>query len=990
MNKFILSFIIVNSFLFGGITTVFGQELNVTGIIKGADGMPLPGANIIEKGTKNGVQTDIDGQFTIDLIDRNATIVISFIGFTTQEIPVNGQETLDITLENADTALEDVLIVGYGSVKKSDLTGAVSQVSSKEVNAFPSGSVMQSLQGRAAGVQVSQNTGAPGAGFSVRIRGSNSIQGNNDPLYVIDGFPFSGSPTNLNNSDIESIEVLKDASATAIYGSRGANGVVLITTKKGRDGATKVEIESSYSIQQRSSKLDLLNGTEYADFMNLQAQNDGLDPYFTSQEVAGFGEGFDWQDFVYREGNIQTNSVNLSGGDERTQFSMGGSIFNNEGIIKGSDYKRYSVRLNLTHRLNDKVKIDWSNSLSYLDTRRKDSSGGSRGGSLIGASISAAPISTPYNDDGTYRVLSTQYPFIAPDIVNPINFINENSYRIQANVVLSNLAFVYNPTPELTLKISGGIENRDDRADGYTTRNFFNSDGSASVSTNQQRSLLSENTITYQKIFNDKHAFTALAGITYQNFKNTNLAGSGLGFISDVFESNQLQSAENPGIPSTGYSDSSLMSYLGRINYSFNDRYLLTLSMRSDGSSRYSEGEKWGNFPSAALAWKASEESFIGNLNIFSELKFRGSWGLVGSQAISPYTTLNILSSGYTVFDDELYNTLAPGSRLPNDLKWETTEQLNVGVDAGFFNNRLSLTLDYYVKNTEDLLNTVRLPSSTGYLSSIRNIGEVENKGIELGISGDIFRGDFKWNLAANISANRNKVIKLNGGEDILTSNISLLAVQDNVSILREGRPIGQFWGYLEDGYTDEGQINIVDLNEDGVISAEDKTYIGDPNADFIYGINSEMSYKNFNLSFFIQGSEGNDIFNVSAIPVTMDYGQGLNTLREVYQDNWSPTNTDAKYPLVSRSTSAYVSDRWIEDGSYIRLKNIELAYSIPLDYDFMEKAQVYISGQNLVTITNYSWLDPEVNSQGAGSPGIDYLSYPVAKGFTLGLRMVF
>ncbi|MGJ8550908.1 SusC/RagA family TonB-linked outer membrane protein [Winogradskyella wichelsiae] len=990
MNKFILSFIIVNSFLFGGISTVFGQELNVTGIIKGADGMPLPGANIIEKGTKNGVQTDIDGQFTIDLIDRNATIVISFIGFTTQEIPVNGQETLDITLENADTALEDVLIVGYGSVKKSDLTGAVSQVSSKEVNAFPSGSVMQSLQGRAAGVQVSQNTGAPGAGFSVRIRGSNSIQGNNDPLYVIDGFPFSGSPTNLNNSDIESIEVLKDASATAIYGSRGANGVVLITTKKGRDGATKVEIESSYSIQQRSSKLDLLNGTEYADFMNLQAQNDGLDPYFTSQEVAGFGEGFDWQDFVYREGNIQTNSVNLSGGDERTQFSMGGSIFNNEGIIKGSDYKRYSVRLNLTHRLNDKVKIDWSNSLSYLDTRRKDSSGGSRGGSLIGASISAAPISTPYNDDGTYRVLSTQYPFIAPDIVNPINFINENSYRIQANVVLSNLAFVYNPTPELTLKISGGIENRDDRADGYTTRNFFNSDGSASVSTNQQRSLLSENTITYQKIFNDKHAFTALAGITYQNFKNTNLAGSGLGFISDVFESNQLQSAENPGIPSTGYSDSSLMSYLGRINYSFNDRYLLTLSMRSDGSSRYSEGEKWGNFPSAALAWKASEESFIDNLNIFSELKFRGSWGLVGSQAISPYTTLNILSSGYTVFDDELYNTLAPGSRLPNDLKWETTEQLNVGVDAGFFNNRLSLTLDYYVKNTEDLLNTVRLPSSTGYLSSIRNIGEVENKGIELGISGDIFRGDFKWNLAANISANRNKVIKLNGGEDILTSNISLLAVQDNVSILREGRPIGQFWGYLEDGYTDEGQINIVDLNEDGVISAEDKTYIGDPNADFIYGINSEMSYKNFNLSFFIQGSEGNDIFNVSAIPVTMDYGQGLNTLREVYQDNWSPSNTDAKYPLVSRSTSAYVSDRWIEDGSYIRLKNIELAYSIPLDYDFMEKAQVYISGQNLVTITNYSWLDPEVNSQGAGSPGIDYLSYPVAKGFTLGLRMVF
>ena len=990
MNKFILSFIIINSFLLGGISTVFGQELNVTGIIKGANGIPLAGANIIEKGTQNGVQADIDGKFTIDLTNSKATVVISFLGFTTQEIAVNGRETLDVILENADTELEDVLVVGYGSVKKSDLTGAVSQVSSREVNAFPSGSVMQSLQGRAAGVKVSQNTGAPGAGFSVRIRGANSIQGNNDPLYVIDGFPFSGSPTNLNNSDIESIEVLKDASATAIYGSRGANGVVLITTKKGRDGATKVEIESSYSIQQQTSKLDLLNGTEYASFMNLQAQNDGVSPYFTSQEVAAFGDGFDWQDFVFREGAIKSNSINVTGGNDKTQFSMGGSIFNNEGIIKGSDYKRYSLRLNLTHNISDKVKVDWSNSLSYLDTRRKDSSGGSRGGSLIGGSISAAPISTPFNDDGSYRVLSTEYPFIAPDIVNPINYINERTSRVQANVVLSNLAFIYNPIPELTLKVSGGIENRDDRTDVYTTRNFFNSDGAASVSANQQRSLLSENTITYQKTFSDKHTFTALAGVTFQSFTNNYLAGSGVGFISDVFESSQLQSAETPGIPATAYSDSSLLSYLSRINYSFNDRYLLTLSMRSDGSSRYSEGEKWGNFPSAALAWKASEENFINNLNVFSELKFRGSWGLVGSQAISPYTTLNILSSGYTVFDDQLYNTLAPGSRLPNDLKWETTEQLNVGMDAGFFNNRLSLTLDYYIKTTKDLLNTVRLPSSTGYLSSIRNVGEVENRGLELGISGDIFRGDFNWRLSANISANRNKVLKLNGGEDILTSNISLLAVQDNVSILREGRPIGQFWGYLEDGYTDEGQINLVDLNNDGEISAEDKTYIGDPNPDFIYGINSEMSYKNFGLSFFIQGSEGNDIFNVSAIPVTMDYGQGLNTLREVYLDNWSPTNTDAKYPIISRSTSAYVSDRWVEDGSYIRLKNIEFSYSIPLDYDFMEKAQVYISGQNLITITNYSWLDPEVNSQGAGRPGIDYLSYPVAKGFTLGVRMVF
>ena len=964
------------------------MQYQVSGIVTDKEGTPLPGANILEKGTTNGTQVDFDGNFTIAVADENAVLMVSYIGFATKEVNVNGQTSISVSLEESASGLEEVVVVGYGTVKKSDLTGSVAQISSENVNAFPSANVMQSLQGRAAGIQVYQSTGAPGAGVSVRIRGSNSVQGNNEPLYVIDGFPYSGSPTNLNNSDIESIEVLKDASAAAIYGSRGANGVVMITTKQGKSGLTKVDFESNYTVQKLRSKLDLLSGKEYALFANLQAENDNLDPYFSQDEIDSFGEGFDWQDFVFREAPIKSNSVNISGGNEKTKYSLGGSLFGQEGIIKGSNYNRYSFRINLKHDIGKRVSVNWSNSLSYLKTERKDSDGGSRGNSLIGAAISAASISTPYNEDGSYRVLANEYPFVAPDIINPINFINEQSTETKANIVLSNIAFIYNPIPDLTIKVSGGIENRDDRTDTYTSRNFYNSNGRASVSTAQSRSLLSENTINYTKTFNDKHQFSVLAGYTYQNFTNTYLAASGNGFLSDVFETHQLESAATPGIPSSGYSESVLTSYLGRFNYSLNDKYLFTASMRSDGSSRYSTGNKWGNFPSAAIAWKAIKENFVNDLNVFSDLKFRASWGLTGSQAISPYTTLNLLSSGVTVFDDQLYNTFAPGTRLPGDLKWETTEQFDVGVDLGFFGSRLLFTADYYTKNTTDLLNTVNLPSSTGFISTIRNVGEVQNKGLEIGVTGKLFTGEFQWDVAANISSNRNKVVKLYNGQDILSSFISVLVVQDNISILREGRPIGQFWGFVEDGYDENGQIKIRDLDGNGSISSEDKTYIGDPNPDFIYGLNSHMSYRNFDLTLFIQGSQGNDIFNVSAIPVTMDYGQGLNTLREVFDNNWSPNNVDSKYPLISRSTSAYASDRWVEDGSYARLKNIELAYSIPIDKALINKAQIYISGQNLITLTNYSWWDPEVNSRGGNSPGIDYLSYPIAKSFTLGLRI--
>lgn len=969
------------------------REIDIRGKVTDERGEPIPGATVVVEGTNIGTVTNIDGEFALN-VGEGAVLRVSFIGYTAKRVTVSNQSTINVTLSEDLSSLEEVVVVGYGAVKKSDLTGSVSQVKAAEINAFPTSNIMQALSGRAAGVQVIQNNGAPGAGISVRIRGTNSIQGGNEPLYVIDGFPFSGNPTNLNNFDIESIEILKDASATAIYGSRGANGVVLITTKQGKEGVTTVDFETNYSIQTIRKKLDLMNGREYAELQNRQATNDNLAPYFTQAQLDSFGEGFDWQDLIFQQAPILSSSLNVSGGNNKTQYSISGSFFGQEGIIKGSDYNRYSIRTNINHSISDKVQLTFSNTLTHLSTERRDSGGGSRGNSMIGSAISAAPISSPFNDDGSYRVLGNEYPFIAVDVINPLNFINEQTNETKANVVLTNMAFIYSPIKDLTLKISGGIENRDDRNDAYTTRNYFNSPGRASVGTSQFRSLLSENTLSYNKTLGTKHQINALAGFTYQDFITTSLSASGIGFLSDAFETYSLAASATPGIPSSGYSNAVLLSYLGRINYSFDGKYLFTASFRSDGSSRYSPENKWGYFPSGAFAWRISDENFFPDNSVLSDMKFRASWGMTGSQAINPYATLNQLSPGRTIFENRMFNTFAPSTVLPGNLKWETTEQIDIGLDMGLWQDRVVLNVDYYIKNTRDLLNTVRLPSSLGFTTTIQNIGAVQNKGIEFSADAKILTGAFKWDLFGNIAFNRNRVVSLHNGEDILGAFVNVLVVGDNVTILREGRPIGQFYGFLEDGYTETGQIRFQDLNGDGTINNSDKTYIGDPNPQFIYGLNSTMNYRNFEFSMFIQGSYGNDIFNVSSIPSTLDFGQGLNMPSEVYYDHWSAENTNAKYPRISRSTSARISDRFVEDGSFLRFRNIQLAYQIPTNIfnaNWFRSAQIYASAQNLITLTNYSWWDPEVNSRGAGTQqGIDHYSYPIPKSLTFGFRLGF
>lgn len=986
-----LTIIIALVSFFLSIWGVNAQEASLSGKVSMQDGSPVPGVTVVIKGTLIGTITDSDGQFQIKSPADSKTLVFSFVGMKTKEVPITSSTSYTVTLEEDVYNLEEVVAIGYGTIKKSDLTGSVSSVKSDEISAIPSSSVLQALSGRAAGVLVKQNTGAPGGSVSVRIRGTNSIQGSNEPLYVIDGFP--GDIGTLNNADISNIEILKDASATAIYGSRGANGVVLITTIGGAAGETKIDFESSYGIQTLRKKLDMMNGSEYAEFYNEQQVNDGRGEYFSQAEINAFGEGTDWQDLCFQSAPIVNNTLTISGGNEKTQFAVSGSYFDQEGIIKNSGYNRYSLMTNINHKINKYISFQTGVKLAKNNVLNQNSMGGNRGSSLNGSILSAAPTLTPFNEDGSINNIMISYPFMGNAIYNPFYYIDETQSEGKANKVIANAAFLIEPIKGLTIKIAGNVENTDYRSDYYQTLDFLNSSGYASVSTTQNLYYLSENTINYVKTFNEKHNFSALAGYTYEESVYTSLSGSGTGFLSDVTETANLEGASTPGIPNSSYSKNTLISYIGRVNYSFDSKYLFTASVRADGSSKYSEGSKWGYYPSGAFAWRVTNESFMENLPFISDLKLRTSWGLTGSQAIEPYSTLTQLYSGKTVFGKSLYNTFAPSTTLPGNLKWETTEQKDVGLDIAFLNGRYGLTTDYYIKNTRDLLNTVQLPPTSGYSNTIKNVGEVKNSGLEFSAYAKILDGFFKWDINANISFNKSKVVKLYEGQDII-SGVSVVFISDINNILREGEPMSVFYGYLDDGYDENGQPVYKDFTPDGEFTQDDRTIIGDPNPDFIYGLNSTMSFKNLKLTMFWQGSYGNDIANVSAIGNTLDYGYGLNMLREVYEDHWTPDNTDAKYPKITNNLDLNFSERLVEDGSYLRLRNIELAYNIrSSNITWLRNASVYVSGQNLLTITKYSWWDPEVNSMGGSNSirqGMDYYTYPASKSVTLGIKVGF
>lgn len=976
------------------------QKKRITGTVTDVNGIPVIGANIVEVGTANGTVTDANGKFSLS-VDAEATIHISYIGYLGQRIATAGQSTFSITLSEDTKALDELIVIGYGIVKKSDLTGSISSVKGADLNAFPVAIITQALSGRAAGVQVLQNTGRPGASISLRIRGTNSIMGGNEPLYVIDGFP--GGISSLNTEDIESIEILKDASATAIYGSRGANGVVLITTKKGEIGETKVEYEGNYSIQKVRKKLDLLNAKEYAMFYNEQQINDGSGAYFTEEEINSLGEGTDWQDLIFQTAPIQKHSLSVSGGNQKIKYLFGGGHFDQEGIIKNSNYSRNTFKANIDATINNKIKLGFVSHFSQNVNKNNGSEyGGSRGNGLLGGALSAPPTVNPYDNDGNYLRLTTVYPFMSNVIKNPLNFIYENKYETRFTSGVINTYINYEPIKDLTIKISGGISKGFWRTNNYQTTKFVDSKGNASYSSSGDMTLLNENIINYIKNFNDVHNISVMGAFTYENYKYTTLGASGSGFFNDIVETYAIGTASTINVPSSGYSDYTLLSYLGRINYTYRDKYFITANFRADGSSRYSEGDKWGYFPSAALAWRLSNEEFFNENTICNDLKLRIGYGSSGSTAIGAYQTLTMLSPG-KVYLGELFTYYAPSAKYPGKLKWETTDQTNFGIDAGFFENKIRLTADYYIKSTRNLLNNVTMPASTGYTYTIQNIGEIQNKGIEFMIDANIYNLEkFRWHTSLTFSLNRNKVIKLYKGEDVTGSSYNVGSINDFINILREGHPVGAFYGYKENGYHEEtGQILYLDSEGNNTLkpTSKDKEFIGDPNPDFIYGFNSHMSFNNFEFSFFIQGSQGNDIFNISKNTQNCDYNFGLNVTKDVFESHWKESNSPAenakvKYPKISRYSLANVSDRFVEDGSYIRLKNIEIAYNVPARLlGNIKLFQIYISAQNALTFTKYSWFDPEVNVFGGSSSinqGIDYNGYPSAKTYSMGVRLMF
>jgi TonB-linked SusC/RagA family outer membrane protein len=980
-----------------GITDLPPPPADVTGKVTDEKGNPILGATVTVKATGQSTATDQDGAFILKGVAKDAVLIISYTGYKTEEINLRGRHEIRLSMAINVRALNEIVVVGYGTVRKRDLTGSVSQVKPAEVTSYPTNNIVNALQGRATGVLVQQNNGAPGGNISVRIRGANSILGGNEPLYVIDGFPFSGNPTFLQNADIESIEILKDASSIAIYGSRGANGVIIITTKSGRSGKTLVDLETGYSIQSPMKKIKLMNGQQYAQFYNEQAANDNVAPYFTQQQIDSFAKGpnTDWQDLVMHKAPMLSTNLNISGGNDKTRFSLSSGVFRQDGIIRNSNYNRYTLRGSLSHDISRIFSVSYNIYLTRIDSRRQNSGSGNRGGDLISGMLMAPPTLTPYLSDGSYRRLNTAYSFISNVIVNPLVTIYKVSDKIKSDKVFSNAALTIKPIKDLSIRISGGVQNENNRADQYTAiEPSTNSTGSATVNTSQNTSFLNENVVTYNKTLGE-HRFTVTGGFTYQDYVYTTLVASGTGFLSDIIQTGSLGSAATPGIPTSSYQKWGLLSYLGRLNYSYADKYLATVSFRRDGSSRYSAGNKWSNFPSAALAWHISSEPFLKSSHVLSDLKIRASYGATGSTAVNPYQTLNQLSSGYTIFGDALSTTYAPSQTLPGNLKWETTDEFDAGIDAGFLDNRLRLTADVYLKKTKNLLNRVQLPASMGYTTTFQNVGEIQNKGLEIGVESDIFKGPVRWTVAANISFNRNKVVKLYQKQDIFGNILYTGSLNDYINLLREGQPYGIFYGYKETGYTSTGNIQYEDRTKDGKITADDKTYIGDPNPKFTYGFNSVTSWKGFELTLFIQGSQGNDIYNLN-MASSLDLGMGLNLTQDQFYHHWTPSSTNTKYPKVSRSLSGNMSSRFVEDGSYLRFRNIQLAYNLPVDkwgIGWCRSLQLYASGQNLITLTKYSWYDPDVNTYGGSNsimPGIDYYTYPTYKSVTFGLRCGF
>lgn len=971
-------------------------QIPVNGNVVDENNQPIPGANIIEKGTSNGSVTDFDGNFSINVADENSTLVISFVGYSTKEIVVGSQSNISITLLEDAAKLDEVVVVGYGkSVRKEDLTGAVSVVGIKDIEKSPLTNVDQALQGRASGVQITQSSGAPGAGFKIRVRGSNSITGSNSPLIVVDGL-IDVDINSVNPNDIQSISVLKDASSSAIYGNRAANGVIIITTKKGTSGKAVIEFGSYVSFSDPSNDVDLLSTAEFIDFANFLNNGQAgvvLGEFNTQQKINDrIANSVDYQDAVFRSAVAQNYQLSFRGGSEKMNYYVSGNYLDQEGIAINTNFRRYSLRSNINADLTDKLKLSTSINLIRQE--------GLNNAPDFGADLALGAIgfdkTTPiFDENGNYNRQTTVTSGVQTSVLtNPIFRANESNGTSAVNRVQANMSLNYNLLKNLDLNISGGIDYANTAVASFTPP----ATDALNIVANQE-SINNNNTqyalrLNYENTFSEKHNIAATAIFEERKNLATNFNATGTGFFTGSTTFDNLGLADTQAIGS-GTTERNLRSFIGRATYNYDSRYLVTASVRYDESSVFVK-DQGGVFPSFALGWNISNEDFFKSETI-SNLRLRGGWGQTGNELIPTTATLNLLRNNqWLPFGGSAggFTAILPGTRLANpDLTWETTTQTNIGVDLGVLNDRFTLSFEYYVKNTEDLLLTSPVPRFTGRVDQVINAGEVQNKGFDLTLSGRIIQNEeFSWDMSANISSNKNEVLSLANGE---TEIFPGLVAGGNIpipTIVRVGEPIGTFYGFVYEGVDQtNGDAIYADTDE-----PNNQAIIGDANPDFTYGINSNMSYKGFDLNLFIQGVSGNEIYNrARALILGRDGRIPFGTSAEL-RNTWSPSNTSGSIPSLLATNVQNESSEFIEDGSFLRLKNISLGYTLrdsqALNSIGAESLRIYVSGQNLITITDYSGLDPEVNNGGQDDrlAGVDIGALPTPKTVTLGLNLKF
>ena len=1005
---------------------VFAQGNVVKGTVTSDDGVPLPGVNVLQKTTGNGAVTDFDGNYEIKMIQGNQTLVFSYIGFKTVERSATAS-SLNIVLETDSAALDEVVIVGYGSQKKSKITGAVEVVNAEELDDAVFNSVDQMLQGRAAGVQITSASGEPGAAPRIRIRGNTSINANSNPLWVVDGIPLSTAP-NFSPQEIESFEVLKDAASTAIYGARGAAGVILVKTKRGKEG-TIMQIQGSAltTITNFGGGYDVLSGNDYATYRNEIATFLGTGQPFPNGADPANLQDIDWTDQIFRSGLRQEYNLSASGGGENIGYFVSTNYLGEDGILVNSDFERVALRANIDFRgFNDKLQVNVSTNITRSENNGGIiGSGGFRngtGGSYLN-SLLAEPIVPSLDFTGsssTGQIFANPYIDVTKDFRNRV--LTNTLATIQTSYkIFDNLTFINSISANLRY-------NNDNRFAPREVARAAQPGGVSSLTSQRFEDLVVTNYLRYEDNFSEKHQLSVLGGVEYSKFNFFQQGANGAGLSLTDLGVNDVSFADNQTISSLS-TQSILQSGFLRAEYSFDDKYLINGTVRADGSSVFAENNKWGYFPSLGVSWKAINEPFLETQDIFSDLRLRASWGQVGVQAISPYNSLSVFGStiGGPVFSG-IGNTVTPGLRplrLANpNLQWETTESLNIGVDATLFNNKVDLSADFYVKKSSDLLQTIAIPAETGFAEALVNLGEIENKGFEISLTiRPVTTDDFSWTSSANGTFNKSKVINLGTNPRIIANSTHLF---------QPGEEFGVFFGRKNDGLIQEsdfdtsgattfptlgpdnalGQNKYQDLDGDGTIGNPDpitnfdadETVIGNPNPDFIFGWNNDFKYKNLTLNVFVQGSIGNDIMNISgALLHSGNAADGLDAINNqsvgYFNNRFIPgvnEHNDPRYPRSGSTTVPYaplrgiVSDVWIEDGSYVRLKNITLRYLLPIKSVSVE---AFVTGTNLLTLTNYSGADPEV-SQNVGNAnlrqGIDVSPYPLTKQFSLGVNINF